>query len=141
MTDIIYTANDVYRRLEVSDSTLRKYTEVLQREGYIVKKNKRGRREYTEHDVMVIEKLIELSKHDGMTLEKAAKLIVQKLENFNQNTNTEETQETDLVPFHIILHFQRCKGHDDVEHLLPVQASKMYKRDDLQFVFSYQLQS
>ncbi|WP_242224437.1 DUF3967 domain-containing protein [Bacillus cereus group sp. BfR-BA-01380] len=102
MTDvIIYTANDVYKRLEVSDSTLRKYTEVLQREGYTVKKNKRGRREYTEHDVMVIEKLIELSKHDGMTLEKAAKLIVQKLENFNQNTNTEETQETDLIPFHI----------------------------------------
>jgi len=45
--------------------------EVLQREGYTVKKDKRGRREYTEYDVMVLEKLIELSKHDGMTLEKA----------------------------------------------------------------------
>lgn len=35
---IIYTASDVYKRLEVSDSTLRKYMEVLQRESYIVKK-------------------------------------------------------------------------------------------------------
>ena len=108
MTDvIIYTASDVYKRLEVKDSTLRKYVEVLQREGYNIKKGKQGRREYTERDVMVIEKLIELSKHDGITLEKAARLIVQKLENFNQNTNTEETQETDLVPFHIKQHLQQ----------------------------------
>ncbi|WP_170957400.1 hypothetical protein [Bacillus thuringiensis] len=34
-----------------------------------------NRREYTEKEMMVIGKLIELSKHNGMTLEKAAKII------------------------------------------------------------------
>ncbi|MGG1339868.1 DUF3967 domain-containing protein [Bacillus toyonensis] len=102
MTDeIVYSASEVYKRLGISDSTLRKYMEVLQREKFVVKKDNRGRRQYTEHDVMVIEKLIELSKHDGMTLEKAAKMIVQRLEMANSNAKTEESQETDLIPFHI----------------------------------------
>ncbi|MFD6509223.1 DUF3967 domain-containing protein [Bacillus sp. NPDC060175] len=102
MTDeIVYSASEVYKRLGISDSTLRKYMEVLLREGFAVKKDNRGRRQYTEHDVMVIDKLIELSKHDGMTLEKAAKMIAQRLEIANPNTETEEAQETDLIPFHI----------------------------------------
>ncbi|OOL08961.1 hypothetical protein BHL37_27495 [Bacillus cereus] len=99
MTDeIVYSASKVYKRLGISDSTLRKYMEVLLREGFAVKKDNRGRRQYTEHDVMVIEKLIELSKHDGMTLEKAAKMIAQRIE--IANPETEESQETDLIPFH-----------------------------------------
>ncbi|MBE7106897.1 DUF3967 domain-containing protein [Bacillus cereus] len=102
MTDeIVYSASEVYKRLGISDSTLRKYMEVLQREGFAVKKDNRGRRQYTEHDVMVIEKLIELSKHDGMTLEKAAKMIAQQIEKVNPDLIQEEPEETDLVPFHI----------------------------------------
>ncbi|MFD6509243.1 MerR family transcriptional regulator [Bacillus sp. NPDC060175] len=102
MTDeIVYSASEVYKRLGISDSTLRKYMEVLQREGFAVKKDNRGRRQYTEHDVMVIDKLIELSKHDGMTLEKAAKMIAQRLEIANPNAETEAPHETDLIPFHI----------------------------------------
>ncbi|PEU86256.1 hypothetical protein CN386_00170 [Bacillus cereus] len=102
MTDeIVYSASEVYKRLGISDSTLRKYMEVLQREGFAVKKDNRGRRQYTDNDIMVIEKLIEISKHDGMTLEKAAKMIAQRLEVANPNAETEESQETDLIPFHI----------------------------------------
>ncbi|EJS62778.1 hypothetical protein ICY_05099 [Bacillus cereus BAG2X1-3] len=45
MTDeIIYSASEVYKRLGISDSSHRKYMEVLQREGFVVKKDKRGRR-------------------------------------------------------------------------------------------------
>ncbi|MED1304701.1 hypothetical protein BK704_13010 [[Bacillus thuringiensis] serovar konkukian] len=102
MTDeIVYSAGEVYKRLGISDSTLRKYMEVLQREGFIVKKDNRGRRQYTEHDIMVIEKLIEISKLDGMTLEKAAKMIAQQIEKVNPDLIQEEVEGTDLVPFHI----------------------------------------
>ncbi|WP_144513710.1 DUF3967 domain-containing protein [Bacillus mycoides] len=102
MTDeIVYSASEVYKRLGISDSTLRKYMEVLQREKFAVKKDKRGRREYSEGDIMVIERLIELSKHDGMTLEKAAKMIAQQIEKVNPDLIKEEPQETDLIPFHI----------------------------------------
>lgn len=102
MTDeIVYSASEVYKRLGISDSTLRKYMEVLSREGFAVKKDNRGRRQYTDSDIMVIEKLIELSKHDGMTLEKAAKMIAQQIEKVNPDLIQEESEETDLVPFHI----------------------------------------
>lgn len=40
MTDeIVYSASEVYKRLGISASTLRKYMEVLSREGFAVKKN------------------------------------------------------------------------------------------------------
>ena len=75
--EIVYTSSDVYSRLGVS-GTLRKYSDVLEREGYDVRKNSRGRREYTDFDVVLIEQLVELSKQDGMTLEKAAKMIAKQ---------------------------------------------------------------
>lgn len=102
MTDeIVYSASEVYKRLGISDSTLRKYMEVLQREKFVVNKDNRGRRQYTDNDIMVIEKLIELSKHDGMTLEKAAKMIAQRLEIANPDLIKEEPEDTSLIPFHI----------------------------------------
>ncbi|QWI78457.1 DUF3967 domain-containing protein (plasmid) [Bacillus mycoides] len=102
MTDeIVYSASEVYKRLGISDSTLRKYMEVLQREKFVVKKDNRGRRQYTDSDIMVIEKLIELSKHDGMTLEKAAKMIAQQIEKVNPDLIKEEPDDKSLIPFHI----------------------------------------
>ncbi|MEX0416773.1 DUF3967 domain-containing protein [Bacillus sp. C30] len=102
MTDeIVYSASEVYKRLEISDSTLRKYMEVLQREGFTVKKNKRGRRDYSEGDIVVIERLIDLSKHDGMTLEKAAKMIARQIEKVNPDLIKEEPEDKNLIPFHI----------------------------------------
>ncbi|KMQ16265.1 DUF3967 domain-containing protein [Bacillus mycoides] len=102
MTDeIVYSASEVYKRLGIFDSTLRKYMEVLQREGFAVKKDKCGRREYSEGDIIVIERLIELSKHDGMTLEKAAKMIAQQIEKVNPDLIKEEPEDKSLIPFHI----------------------------------------
>lgn len=46
-----YSAIEVYKRLRISDSTLRKYMEVLQREKFTVKKDNRGRRQYTERNI------------------------------------------------------------------------------------------
>ncbi|PGX01691.1 hypothetical protein COE40_19175 [Bacillus cereus] len=138
MTDeIVYSASEVYKRLGISDSTLRKYMEVLLREGFSVRKDNRGRRQYTEHDVMVIEKLIELSKHDGMTLEKAAKMIGQRLVIANPNAEKEVSQETDLIPFHIKQQLQQQysvmvkemnQSMSEMEKRLGEQAEKRSER-------------
>lgn len=102
--EIVYTSNEVYSRLGVSGSTLRKYSDVLEREGYDVRKNSRGRREYTEFDVVLIEQLVELSKQDGMTLEKAAKMIAKQ---FGIANKKEESQGTDPVPYQMQYQFQQ----------------------------------
>lgn len=94
--EILYTANEVYDRLGVKGSTLRKYSDVLEREGYIVKKNSRGRREYTDFDVLLIKKLVELSREDGMTLEKSAKMIIQQ---FGIDNKKEDAEESDSLPY------------------------------------------
>ncbi len=102
MTDeIVYSASEVYKRLGIRDSSLRKYMEVLQRKGFVVKEDKRGRREYSEGDIIVIERLVELSKHGGMTLEKAAKMIAQQIEKVDPSLIKEEPEGTSLTPFHI----------------------------------------
>lgn len=75
--------------------------EILLCEGFAVKKDNCGRHQSTEHDAMVIEKLIELSKHDAMKLEKAVEMIAQQLKIANPYTETEEFQETNLIPFDI----------------------------------------
>ncbi|MFJ6194031.1 DUF3967 domain-containing protein [Bacillus thuringiensis] len=103
-TEIVYTSNEVYSRLGISGSTLRKYSDVLEREGFDVRKNTRGRREYTEFDVVLIEQLVELSKQDGMTLEKAAKMIAKQ---FGIDNKKEESQGTDLVPYQMQYQFQQ----------------------------------
>ncbi|MDM5040944.1 DUF3967 domain-containing protein [Bacillus sp. OR-18] len=102
--EIVYTANEVYNRLGVSGSTLRKYSDVLEREGYEVRKNSRGRREYTEFDVVLLQHLVELSKEDGMTLEKAAKLIAKQ---FGIANKKEESQGTYPVPYQMQYQFQQ----------------------------------
>lgn len=123
--EILYTANEVYSRLGVSGSTLRKYSDVLEREGYEVKKNSRGRREYTEFDVILIEKLVELSKQDGMTLEKAAKMIVKQ---FGIANKKEESQEENQLPSHI--QFQLQKQYSAmVEEIKKVQQANLIEME------------
>ncbi|MFJ8369592.1 MULTISPECIES: DUF3967 domain-containing protein [unclassified Bacillus cereus group] len=123
--EILYTANEVYSRLGVSGSTLRKYSDVLEREGYEVKKNSRGRREYTEFDVVLIEKLVELSKQDGMTLEKAAKMIVKQ---FGIANKKEEAQEENQLPSHI--QFQLQKQYSAmVEEIKKVQQANLIEME------------
>ncbi|MCR6856617.1 DUF3967 domain-containing protein [Paenibacillus jamilae] len=102
--EIVYTSNEVYSRLGVKGSTLRKYSDVLEREGYDVRKNSRGRREYTEFDIVIIEQLVELSKQDGMTLEKAAKMIAKQ---FGISNKKEESLDTDPVPYQMQYQFQQ----------------------------------
>ncbi|MFV1456680.1 DUF3967 domain-containing protein [Bacillus mycoides] len=124
-TEIVYNANEVYSRLGVSSSTLRKYSDVLEREGYDVRKNSRGRREYTEFDVALIEQLVELSKQDGMTLEKAAKMIAQQ---FGIHNKKEESQGSDPVPYQ--MHYQfRQQYSAMIEEINKVQQANLLEME------------
>ncbi|MBJ8031633.1 DUF3967 domain-containing protein [Bacillus cereus group sp. N21] len=71
-----YSPSDVAEQLAIQSSTLRKYADVLEKEGYTFIKNERGHRKYRESDVMVFRKVINLKKDTDMTLENATKQIV-----------------------------------------------------------------
>ncbi|EOP48629.1 hypothetical protein IKQ_05490 [Bacillus cereus VDM053] len=63
-------------QLNIQSSTLRKYADVLEKEGYTFIKNERGHRKYRESDVMVFRKVINLKNDTDMKLENATKQIV-----------------------------------------------------------------
>ncbi|PFV34623.1 DNA-binding protein [Bacillus thuringiensis] len=72
----LYSPGDVAEQLDIQSSTLRKYADVLEKEGYTFIKNERGHRKYRESDVMVFRKVINLKSDTDMTLENATKQIV-----------------------------------------------------------------
>ncbi|MFE6140076.1 DUF3967 domain-containing protein [Bacillus sp. NPDC057893] len=72
----LYSPGDVAEQLSIQSSTLRKYADVLEKEGYTFIKNERGHRKYRESDVMVFRKVINLKNDTDMTLENATKQIV-----------------------------------------------------------------
>lgn len=72
----LYSPGDVAEQLGIQSSTLRKYADVLEKEGYTFIKNERGHRKYRESDVMVFRKVINLKSDTDMTLENATKQIV-----------------------------------------------------------------
>lgn len=72
---IVYKAKEVMERLEIKESVFKKYISILEKEGYIITKNQQGHRLFTDEDISTLEKFIELSKYDGMTLESVAKMI------------------------------------------------------------------
>lgn len=72
----LYGPGDVAEQLGIRSSTLRKYADVLEKEGHTFIKNERGHRKYRESDVMVFRKVINLKNDTDMTLENATKQIV-----------------------------------------------------------------
>ncbi|HDR7367515.1 MULTISPECIES: DUF3967 domain-containing protein [Bacillus] len=73
---MLYSPSEVAEQLGIQSSTLRKYADVLEKEGYTFIKNERGHRKYRESDVMVFRKVINLKNDTDMTLENATKQIV-----------------------------------------------------------------
>lgn len=71
-----YSPSEVAEQLGIQSSTLRKYADVLEKEGYTFIKNERGHRKYRESDVMVFRKAINLKNDTDMKLENAIKQIV-----------------------------------------------------------------
>lgn len=89
MTEI-YSPSDVQKMLEIDASTLRKYATLLEGHGYHVHRNNRGHREYFSKDVHTFRKLMEFSKHDGMTMEQSAEAVLKWVsEENNKYTVTE----------------------------------------------------
>jgi DNA-binding transcriptional MerR regulator len=91
---LIYKAKEVMEKLEIKDSVFKKYISILEKEGYIIQKNKQGHRLFTDEDIRTLEKFIELSKYDGMTLESVAKMIGSTKQKNNGHDVIEEKEQS-----------------------------------------------
>jgi DNA-binding transcriptional MerR regulator len=91
---LIYKAKEVMDKLEIKDSVFKKYISILEKEGYIIQKNQQGHRLFTDEDIKTLEKFIELSKYDGMTLESVAKMIGSTIQKNNGHDVIEEKEQS-----------------------------------------------
>lgn len=72
----VYSSSDVAGTLKLQESTLRKYSLILEKNGYEFLKNEHGHRAFFDHDIIVLKKFIELKSGSDITLEQSAKAVV-----------------------------------------------------------------
>lgn len=71
----VYNPSDISELLNVKESTLRKYSIMLEKAGYEFQKNSRKQRQYSDNDIITLRKLI-THKNNGMTLEESVEGVV-----------------------------------------------------------------
>ena len=91
---LIYKTKDVMEKLEIKDSVFKKYISILEKEGYIIQKNQQGHRIFTSEDITTLERFMELSKYDGMTLESVAKMLGSTKQQSNGHAVIEKKEES-----------------------------------------------
>ena len=84
--------------LRIKPVTVRKYSDILEKAGYIVQRGENGRRKYSENDAILFRELQGLCERSGMTLESASKVVVSRsLENSDSVAPTIITLENELL--------------------------------------------
>ncbi|PGL70087.1 MerR family transcriptional regulator [Bacillus sp. AFS055030] len=129
--DVILTSTQIREQLDLKPSTFRKYQDILEKVGYKIKKNSRGHRQYSNYDVLIFEKLIELSKHDGMTLEKSARMIIEQTNRLIPQSDTINEDKSITLTEHLI---QKNNGQQlqTIEKLMNEMEERLSKKMDLQ---------
>ncbi|UOE62902.1 DUF3967 domain-containing protein [Priestia filamentosa] len=72
----VYSAKEVSVLLGIQNTTVRKYSQLLEKAGYHIHKNELGHRGFFDKDVIVLRKIIELTKRPDMSLENAINVVV-----------------------------------------------------------------
>jgi len=75
-TQRIYSPKEMAKLLGIADTTVRKYSQELEKAGYHISKNEHGHRGYYDKDIIVFKQIIEIAKHPDMSLENTIKAVV-----------------------------------------------------------------
>lgn len=71
-----YATADFAALVEVSKASVKNYVTILEDCGYVVERDHRNYRQFTDRDVAIFKALITLNKERGMKLKDAAKVVV-----------------------------------------------------------------
>lgn len=82
---------DIAKHLDIAESTVRKYAQVLERQGYHFRKDPTIGRIYTSIDELAINELIKLRKEAKIGLDMAAEIVATRRSNENKNISPIQT--------------------------------------------------
>lgn len=71
----VYSPADIAQLLKVKESTLRKYSLLLEETGYEFKRNDQGQRWYEDNDVIAFQKFMTFKNNGGMSLKQCADAV------------------------------------------------------------------
>ncbi|WRU97884.1 DUF3967 domain-containing protein (plasmid) [Priestia filamentosa] len=124
---IVYKTNEVMNKLNLKDSVFKKYIALLEKEGYVFRRNGQGHRLYSEEDVETLGMFMELIKYDGMTLESVAKKIGSSR---GHNVTLEDKEESYDVMTLVssLLEEQKKQFEEGTQQLLEQQEVRFLKK-------------
>lgn len=71
----VYSPHEISELLGIRDSTLRKYSILLESNGYQFQRNKQNQRWYNDNDVIALRKLVTLKDNGDMSLKECAEAV------------------------------------------------------------------
>ncbi|MDT2262665.1 hypothetical protein P7H12_01920 [Paenibacillus larvae] len=75
MENAWHTTKDMAAMLGIETVTVRKYALALEKAGYIISRDDKDRRTYSDVDAMALQQLFTLRERSGMTVEKSAEMV------------------------------------------------------------------
>lgn len=122
----VYSPNEVAQQLKIKPATLRKYSIMLENNGYTINRNSQNHRYYTDKDVMTLKRVI-TSKSSDVTLEEAINNVISV---HDHNTYTNDMH-NEITPYNTVM-------NDDIKQLKEmVQAQS--EQIDLQMIYIKEL--
>lgn len=95
---ILMSAKEAASVLGIQNSTLRKYSQMLEKSGYRIHKNELGHRGFFPKDIAIIKRIIETSKSDDMTLDMAINSVISTFGESNESdSDTTKIAETPYI--------------------------------------------
>ena len=95
---ILMSAKEAASVLGIQNSTLRKYSQMLEKSGYRIHKNELGHRGFFPKDIAIIKRIVELSKSDDMTLDMAVNSVISMVgESQKSDSDTTEIVESPYI--------------------------------------------
>ena len=110
---ILASVGETATLVGLKETTVRKYSQLLEKHGYVIHKNEFGHRGYVDRDVLVLKKIKSTSKSTDMSLEEVIKLVVSTFVSVDM-------QDTDIQKV-------------DVSHYISKEDFDQYKQEQEQF--------
>lgn len=105
---ILMSAKEAASVLGIQNSTLRKYSQMLEKSGYRIHKNELGHRGFFPKDIAIIKRIVEISKSDDMTLDMAINSVVSMVgESQKSDSDTTEIVESPYITMDDFKAYQR----------------------------------
>ncbi|WP_110114969.1 DUF3967 domain-containing protein [Bacillus sp. CGMCC 1.16541] len=100
--DLYYLSKDVAKRLSIEPVTVRKYSQMLEEQGYSFKKDEKNWRQYSEDDVHFLKyicHLKEMGKSLDESIQHVASLFRSRLNIANIATSLQQEEENPFLQF------------------------------------------